>query len=389
MVSPVVFCVWVCFSFWCARVDIPSFVPRFCICAHAVALKMPILQSVRIFLLAKVFDLLFGALVCVGALLGRIVAPFYVRIERGVSYGPSPSPEHCLDVYQPLRQHKELLPCVLYIHGGGFRLCNSATHWLFYLPFICGRPFPGMAPVAPKGFHCVVFGTNYRKGAYPAAVEDVCSAYLWLHKNASRYGGDPGRIIVAGDSAGANLSVLLAMCCCYDFGSVLDVAGQVFALNSVPRTILPVCGLFRIKDASVHWYKASLFYGTVVGDLLESIEQYYFRDDSHMQDRPPSPTSKGDYSISGLHLAEPLTFFQSPPAQELARDLPPIFMATGDLCPIKCQSENLYGLLTAQGHHVELQTYRWAPHVFNGMPWLPACPRYWADASQFCAKRVN
>jgi acetyl esterase/lipase len=45
----------------------------------------------------------------------------------------------------------------------------------------------------------------------PAAVIDVVKAGEWLSQNAARYGMDPKRIVVMGESAGAHLALLAAM----------------------------------------------------------------------------------------------------------------------------------------------------------------------------------
>ncbi len=60
--------------------------------------------------------------------------------------------------------------------------------------------------IARAGY--VVFNVNYRQGhrhPYPAPLEDVCRALLWVHSSCDQFGGDPSRIAVAGESAGANL----------------------------------------------------------------------------------------------------------------------------------------------------------------------------------------
>ena len=62
----------------------------------------------------------------------------------------------------------------------------------------------------------VVFNLNYRlapKYGYPAALEDIARAYQWVVKNADRYGGNPEKIIVGGESAGGNLTLALAAAC--------------------------------------------------------------------------------------------------------------------------------------------------------------------------------
>ncbi|MFP6620221.1 MAG: alpha/beta hydrolase, partial [Pirellulaceae bacterium] len=59
-----------------------------------------------------------------------------------------------------------------------------------------------------------VAAINYRLSPavkFPAHVEDVAAAFAWIHANIRQHGGDPGRIFVAGGSAGGYLVALLSV----------------------------------------------------------------------------------------------------------------------------------------------------------------------------------
>lgn len=59
----------------------------------------------------------------------------------------------------------------------------------------------------------VVASVNYRltpEAAFPRHVQDVAAALAWVKANASRYGGEPRRLFVAGHSAGAYLAALVS-----------------------------------------------------------------------------------------------------------------------------------------------------------------------------------
>src|SRR5688572_13002985 len=86
---------------------------------------------------------------------------------------------------------------VLYIHGGGFIACSAATH----------RP---IAAALARFTQCRVFSIIYRRvpeHPFPAAQNDALAAYEWL----LREGVAAPTIALAGDSAGGNLALSLAV----------------------------------------------------------------------------------------------------------------------------------------------------------------------------------
>ncbi|MFV0131512.1 carboxylesterase/lipase family protein [Streptomyces sp. HMX112] len=97
------------------------------------------------------------------------------------------------------------LPVLVWIHGGGFTTGSAAV------PSYDGATF------ARDGVVCVSF--NYRLGVYgfghlpdaPAPANrgllDQIAALTWVRDNIAEFGGDPGNVTVAGESAGA-MSIL-------------------------------------------------------------------------------------------------------------------------------------------------------------------------------------
>lgn len=89
------------------------------------------------------------------------------------------------------------LPIVLYFHGGGFVLADLDTY--------DATP----RAIAAKG-KMIVVSAEYRhapENRFPAAHDDAFAAYQWVLANARRLGGDPRRVAVMGESAGANLAI--------------------------------------------------------------------------------------------------------------------------------------------------------------------------------------
>jgi acetyl esterase len=58
-----------------------------------------------------------------------------------------------------------------------------------------------------KTFNAVVFAVDYRvapEDKFPAGFNDSYNAFKWISENGSRYGGDTSKVILKGESAGAN-----------------------------------------------------------------------------------------------------------------------------------------------------------------------------------------
>ncbi len=95
----------------------------------------------------------------------------------------------------------------------------------------------------------LVFNMNYRlapRHPYPAALEDAGRAYEWVTENAEQYGGDPNRIILAGESAGGNLTLALAAACCFRMDA--PEARAIWDVGVVPSAIMVMCGFLQISD---------------------------------------------------------------------------------------------------------------------------------------------
>lgn len=122
--------------------------------------------------------------------------PAGVVYEKDVQHGTGGGEPLLLDIARPEKASKS--PCIVVIHGGGWRGGNFKQHDSHILEF------------ARRGY--VSATVQYRlvpKGTYPAQIEDVKCAVRFLRANAEKYGIDKDRIGAIGFSAGAHLSMLL------------------------------------------------------------------------------------------------------------------------------------------------------------------------------------
>ena len=123
----------------------------------------------------------------------KIPLPGGVTECRNIRYGPY-GKWSLLDVYYP-DEAQGPLPTIVSIHGGGYVYGTKEIYRRY-----------GM-DMAARGFAFVNF--NYRlapKWKFPTPLHDTNAVLDWVCKNARRYHLDPDRIILVGDSAGAQLA---------------------------------------------------------------------------------------------------------------------------------------------------------------------------------------
>ncbi|MFF1449175.1 alpha/beta hydrolase fold domain-containing protein [Streptomyces sp. NPDC058274] len=92
-------------------------------------------------------------------------------------------------------------PTVVFFHGGGWTIGGLDSH----------------DPIARglcRDAAAAVVSVDYRlapEARFPAAVEDAYAALCWAADHLDELGGDPGALVVAGDSAGGNLATVAAL----------------------------------------------------------------------------------------------------------------------------------------------------------------------------------
>lgn len=105
-----------------------------------------------------------------------------------------------LDVYRP-RSGAGGCPVLLEVHGGGWVVGSKNDQGL-----------PMMLRLAARGWVCV--SADYRlspHATFPEHLVDLKHALAWIREHVAEYGGDPGFVVVAGQSAGGHLASLVAL----------------------------------------------------------------------------------------------------------------------------------------------------------------------------------
>ena len=189
-------------------------------------------------------------------------------ITRDQSYGPHE--RHRLDVFSTAGRRDASV--LVFVHGGGFVMGDKRAPGL---PF-----YDNIGDFAARaGFVGVTM--TYRLAPahpWPAGAEDVAAAVNWLRANISAHGGDPQRIFLIGQSAGAvHVAGYVASPSLHEGGDI-GVAGAMLISGSYDVVAADANQFHRAYYGSQpeKWAAASTLEGLVATDLplLFSVSEF-------------------------------------------------------------------------------------------------------------------
>jgi acetyl esterase len=138
-------------------------------------------------------------------------------------------------------------PLLVFLHGGGFVIGDLQTH-------------DQACRLLARHAGVQVLSVDYRlapEHAFPAAAEDAWAAVSWAAENAERLGADPARLAVGGDSAGGNLSAVVAQRAARSGGPALALQLLFYPATdragSYPSLDLFADGFFLTRD-EIDWF---------------------------------------------------------------------------------------------------------------------------------------
>ena len=150
--------------------------------------------------------------------------PFAIWKDPDISYGPFGERNLC-DIYRPANP-PEPCPCVVFIHGGGFRGGNRTA--LLWNAIEWAR-LGGVAVTPTYRF--------WPDHLYPACIDDMQRLVRWLRAHADLHSIDPARIGAMGHSAGGHLGAFLGLI------ETRDNADRELArFSSRVRCVVDLCG---------------------------------------------------------------------------------------------------------------------------------------------------
>ncbi len=212
---------------------------------------------------------------------------------------------------------------LVFYHGGGFVIGDLETHDK-ECRALCNRA------------NCVVVAVDYRlapEHPFPAAPEDCYAALEWVGTHAGEFGGDPSRIAVGGDSAGGNLSTVVALMARDRGGPALR-----FQLLIYPNVDARDNDLYKSRDQNA------------AGPMLLRDTMNYFMD-HYFRGSPARDASREDLLASPI-LAPSL------------KGLPPALVITAELDVLRDEGEAYARALEAAGVLTGLRRYDGQPHGF-------------------------
>jgi acetyl esterase len=208
-------------------------------------------------------------------------------------------------------------PLLVYLHGGGWVVCDLDTH-------------DNGCRFLARETGVLVLSVDYRlapEHPFPAAVDDALTAFRFVIDNARDLGAAEGAVAIGGDSAGANLAIVVSRLSGSDGGRA-----PAFTLGLYPVTDLSTKRHsyrlfgenFLLTEAQMDWYR-----------------EHYLRDDSAALDPRASPI-----------LATDLT------------GLPPTYIATAGFDPLRDEGEEYALRLREAGVQVACRRHRGLIHGF-------------------------
>ncbi len=149
------------------------------------------------------------------------------RTVLDIAYGSEEAQR--LDLYLPESGSSDVLPVLMFIHGGGWR--NGYKEWM------------GLMAPAITCLPAIFVSVGYRLSPevkFPLPVEDCRNAVKWVYDNIAERGGDRNRLFVGGHSAGGHLAALITL--------ETDSWSGVGLPADVIKGCFPMSGAFDFSD---------------------------------------------------------------------------------------------------------------------------------------------
>jgi acetyl esterase len=230
-------------------------------------------------------------------------------------------------IYEPAGAGTGPQPAVVYFHGGGWVIGSIDSH-------------DPLCRALANAAGAVVVSVDYRlapEHTFPAAAEDAYAATAWVAERAGDLGVDPGRIAVAGDSAGGNLAAV-------------------------------ACLLARDRDGPAIAYQVPIY----------PVTDHTLAYDSYPENEEWGPTSEAmgwfwDHYLA--HEVDAYNPYASPLWARSLSDLPPATVVTAGFDTLRDEGIDYADRLEGAGVDTTLRHYEGMTHGFMNIIAEPDLPR--------------
>jgi acetyl esterase len=258
---------------------------------------------------------------------------------------PGPASELPARVYTPAGTGPATgWPLIAFFHGGGFVAYDLDTH-----DSVCRE--------LCQGASAVVVSVEYRLAPefrFPHPTDDAYASVKWLGEHAHELDADPARMAVAGDSAGASLSLATAL-------QLRDSGGPALAAQLL---IYPAADMSGHTDYPSRTENGEGYFLTA--EAMQFFGAMYLN----------SPEDALHPHVSPLHSAE-------------LKGLPPTLVLTAEYDPLRDEGKALADKLHAEGVDT---TYRPGPGLIHGFAnmtgFVPAAAQVMDDAAAWLKTKL-
>lgn len=168
------------------------------------------------------------------------------------------------------------LPILFYVHGGGWTLFSVDTHDRLM------REYAARAGIA-------VIGIDYSlapESRFPVALDEIVSTLDWVEQAGEELGLDTARMVIGGDSAGANLSV--AACLRRRMAGAVPLAGMLLNYGAFDPRRSESYSAFSGPEYTLEADEMDAFWSNYVADPKQLSDPLVAPANADLHDLPPA-----------------------------------------------------------------------------------------------------
>lgn len=240
-----------------------------------------------------------------------------VTVKKNIVYHKEGNRKLHLDLFMP-KANKKFLPCIIIIHGGGWRSGHKEMEWAL------------ASNLASENF--ITATIEYRlstEALYPASVFDIKHAVLFLKENSKKYNIDTNKIILMGQSAGGQLAALAGV----TTGKKFEPSNKKFSTKV--KAIIDIDGVLDMTTPS-----------------------------ESGKDTIPSKPSAAKMWLGFTYKEKPELWVEASPLTYIGKDTPPILFINSSIPRFHAGRDEAIEIMKKHNIYYEIHTIENTPHTF-------------------------